>query len=274
MRSEDEDTQPQRAHSGHGQELPVHEGPDHHLHIGTDTVEAAVRRQLSRVLGGRRGMLEAATPTICFTVSYVSTKDLQLALAISIGLAVAMLVVRLVQRSTPQFVINALMGIGVGIFFVWLGGRNGGTESQQALAYFLPGILYNAGYSVVMVLSIVVRFPVVGAMVGAMADDPLAWRKDPQVLKLCTRLTWPLVVPCVLRVIVQAPIYLAGRSAEDPDPYVAALGVAKVAMGWPLQLAALGFMVWLLTRDRTPRVAPGDTDDAAATPTTPTTPSG
>jgi hypothetical protein len=28
--------------------------------------------------------------------------------------------------------------------------------------------------------------------------------------------------------------------------------VLKVVMGWPLQLAALGFMVWLLSRDRTP----------------------
>jgi hypothetical protein len=220
-----------------------------------------VRHQLSTVLGGRRGMLEAALPTISFTLTYVSTKELRLALGVSIALALSMLVVRLVQRSTVQFVFNAMVGIGVGIFFVWLGGRNGGTASQQALAYFLPGILYNAGYAVVMTVSILVRFPVVGAMVGAMADDPLAWRRDPQVLKLCTRLTWPLIVPCVARVAVQAPIYLSGRAAEDADPYVAALGLAKVTMGWPLQLASLGFMVWLLTRDRTPRSPSGGAAD-------------
>lgn len=236
--------------------LPLHEGLDHKPHIGTDTVEAAVRRQLSRVLGGRRGMVEAAVPTISFTFTYVFSKELRLALGVSITLAVAMLVVRLVQRSTVQFCLNALFGIGVGIFFVWLGGRNGGDESQQALAYFLPGILYNAGYALVMLISILVRFPVVGAMVGAMAEDPLAWRQDPQIVKLCTRLTWPLIVPCVLRVAVQAPIYLSGKAADNADPYVAALGLAKVTMGWPLQLAALGVMVWLLTRDRTPRLAP------------------
>jgi hypothetical protein len=259
VRGRDEDTQtPAEVHG-----LPVHEGADHKPHVGTDTVEAAVRRQLSKVLGGRRGMFEAALPTISFTVTYVSTKELRLALGVSIGLALAMLVVRLVQRSTVQFVVNAMVGISVGIFFVWLGGRNGGDESQQALAYFLPGILYNAGYAAVMVLSIVLRYPVVGAMVGAMAEDPLAWRRDPQVLKLCTRLTWPLIVPCVLRVSVQAPIYLSGRAADDADPYVAALGLAKVAMGWPLQLAALAFMVWLLTRDSTPRVPP---DEAPAQP--------
>jgi hypothetical protein len=33
---------------------------------------------------------------------------------------------------------------------------------------------------------------------------------------------------------------------------VAWLGVSKIAMGWPLQVAALGGMVWLLARNRTP----------------------
>jgi hypothetical protein len=33
---------------------------------------------------------------------------------------------------------------------------------------------------------------------------------------------------------------------------VAALGVLKIVLGWPLQLAALGLMVWLLSRNRTP----------------------
>lgn len=235
--------------------LPVHEDPadpEHHAHVGTDTVEAAVRRQLSRALGGKRGMAEAAVPTIAFTATFVTTKDVRVAVGVSVALALVLLALRIVQRSSVQFVLNALVGIGVGVLFVWLGSRNGGNESQQALAYFVPGLLYNLGYSVVILLSIAVRFPVVGAMVGAMAEDPVAWRRDPQVLKLCTQLTWPLIVPCVLRVLVQGPIYLSGRAAEDADAHVALLGVLKVVMGWPLQLAALGFMVWLLSRDRTP----------------------
>jgi hypothetical protein len=242
--------------------VSVRTGPDpdlgHHVghHVDAKTVEAVIRGQMSRALGGRRGMVEAAVPTITFTFTYIGTKDVRLAIALSIALAVTLLVVRLVQRSTVQYVVNALFGISIGIFFVWLGGRNGGTEDQQALAYFLPGVLYNAGYAVVMVLSILTRWPVVGLMVGAVAEDPVAWRKDPQVVRLTSHLTWLLVVPCVLRVVVQAPIYLAGRSAEDANPYVTALGVSKVAMGWPLQLAVLAAMVWLLTRDRTPVASP------------------
>ncbi len=228
-----------------GESAPVH-------HVGTDTVEAVVRAQLSRAMGGRRGMVEAAVPTVTFTFSYITTKEIGLAIALSVAFAVVMLVVRLVQRSTVQYVLNALFGIGVGCFFVWLGGRNGGDASDQALAYFLPGLLYNAGYAVVMVLSIVVGWPVVGLLVGAVAEDPVEWRQDHQVVRLCKNLTWLLVLPCVLRVLVQAPIYVGGRAADDADPFVTALGIAKVTMGWPLQVAALGAMVWLLARNRTP----------------------
>jgi uncharacterized protein DUF3159 len=217
-----------------------------------DTVEAVVRRQLSRALGGRRGMVEAASPTITFTVTYVSTKNLALAIGLSVGVALLLLGVRLVQRTSVQYVVNALVGIGVGCFFVWLGGRNGGDESQQALAYFVPGILYNTVYGLLMLLSILVRWPAVGLMVGAVSDEPTAWHRDRQVVRLCSQLTWVLVVPCAVRVAVQAPIYLGGRSADDADPYITALGIAKVAMGWPLQIAALAVMVWLLARDRTP----------------------
>jgi hypothetical protein len=129
------------------------------------------------------------------------------------------------------------------------------SRTGKAEDFYLPGLLYNAGYAVVMVLSVLARWPVVGLLVGAVAEDPLAWRQDKQVVRLCSRLTWVLVLPCVLRVLVQGPIYLAGRAADDADPYVTALGVAKVAMGWPLQVAALAAMVWLLARNRTPVVS-------------------
>ena len=217
------------------------------------TVEAVVRSQLASALGGRRGMVEAALPTILFTVTFVSTKVLERALMVSIATALVLLVVRLVQRSTVQFVLNSLMGIGIGAFFAWRSAQGGGDENDQALAYFLPGVIYNAVYAVVISASILVRWPVVGFMVGSVAGDATAWRRDPQMVRLCSNLSWMLVVPCVVRVAVQLPLYLAGRSgAMDPGAAVAALGFSKILMGWPLQLAALAAMVWLLARNRTP----------------------
>ncbi|WP_210652095.1 DUF3159 domain-containing protein [Nocardioides sp. SYSU D00065] len=219
----------------------------------TDTVEAVVRQQLSKALGGRRGMAEAAVPTILFTLTWLTMRELELALGVSIGAALVLLAIRLVQRSTVQFVVNALIGIGIGWFFVQRSAASGGSEQDQALAYFLPGILYNGGYAVVLAFTCLIGWPLVGFMVGSITGDPTAWHADRQVVRLCSRLTWLLVLPCLVRVAVQAPIWLAGHSGSmDPDAAVAALGVLKIVLGWPLQLAALGTMVWLLSRNRTP----------------------
>jgi hypothetical protein len=201
-----------------------------------DTVEEAVRAQLSKALGGARGVVEAAIPTIGFTVSWIVTKELKLSLGIGAGLAVVLLFVRLVQRSTVQFVLNSIFGIAIAALFALRSGK-----AQDA---FLPGILYNAGYAAVLLLSIVARWPLVGFIIGSVTGDPTAWHRDREIVRLCSRLTWLLLIPCLVRVAVQYPLYLAG--------HVAWLGAAKVVMGWPLQVAGLAVMVWLLARGRTP----------------------
>jgi hypothetical protein len=186
-------------------------------------------------------------------VTYLVTKELRLALVLSVAAAAVALVARLVQRSTVQFVVNALVGIGIGWLFVAVAARNGGDANQQALAYFLPGIIYNTGYTLVLSVTCLVRWPVVGFMVGSVTGDPTAWHRDRQVVRLCTRLTWLLVLPCLVRVVVQGPVWVGGHSGTiDPQAAVAILGVLKIVMGWPLQLLALGGMVWLLSRNRTP----------------------
>ena len=96
----------------------------------------------------------------------------------------------------------------------------------------------------VLTLSILVRWPLVGVMIGSVTGDLTAWRADPAVVRLCSRLTWMLVLPCAVRVAVQYPLYLAGE--------VGWLGATKIALGWPLQVAALAAMVYLLARGRTP----------------------
>jgi hypothetical protein len=201
-----------------------------------DTVEEAVRAQLAKALGGARGVMEAAVPTIGFTVSWIVTKELKLSLGIGAGLAIVLLAVRLVQRSTVQFVLNSIFGIAIAAFFA--------LRSGKAADAFLPGILYNAGYAAAMLLSIVVRWPLVGFIIGSVTGDPTAWRRDRDIVRLCSKLTWLLLIPCLVRVAVQYPLYLAG--------HVGWLGAAKVVLGWPLQVAALAAMLWLLARGRTP----------------------
>jgi len=222
----------------------------------TDTVEALVRRQLSQALGGRRGMAEAAVPTLTFTIVWLVTRHLEVALGASVGVAALELAARLVQRQTVKFCVNAIVGIAIGWFFVHLSASRGGSADDQALAYFLPGLLYNSGYAVIMGLTCVTGWPLVGFMIGSVTGDATAWHADRQIVRLCTRLTWLLVLPCLVRAVVQWPIWLAAHSGSlSADTAVAALGVLKIAMGWPLQLAALAAMSWLLGRNHTPLMA-------------------
>ncbi len=207
-----------------------------------DTVEHLVRAQLSKALGGKRGMVEGAVPTIAFTLGWVVGRDLQVALLLGAGLAVALLIVRLVQWQSPQFVLNSLFGIAIAAVFALRSG-----EAQDA---FLPGIIYNAVYAAVLVVSVLARWPLVGFLIGSVTGDPTGWRSDPGLVGLCSRLTLVLAAPCVVRVAVQYPLWLGGEGM------VAWLGAAKIALGWPLQVAVLALVVWLLSRNATPLAPP------------------
>jgi Protein of unknown function (DUF3159) len=207
--------------------------------IGVDTVEAIVRQQLGKALGGKRGSIEAAVPTATFALAWVVTHQLPLALGLSVGAAVGLLAARLVQRQTTQFVMNSLFGIGIAAIFALRSGR-----AEDA---FLPGILYNAVVAAALLLSIAVRWPLIGFLLGSVTGDPTSWRKDPAIVKLCTKLTWLFVLPNVIRVAIQWPIYLTGN--------VGLLAAAKIALGWPLFLGAFTLMLAVLARGQTPVAA-------------------
>lgn len=224
--------------------------------VSEETVEAVIRAQLAKALGGKRGMLEAAVPTVIFTVSYLTLQGmdglagfgvlekpaLEWAIGLGVGAAALLATVRLVQRSSTQFVFNSLIGILIAAVFA--------ARSGQAEDAFLPGILYNSAYAVVLTATILFRWPAMGLLIGGVTGDVTGWRENPAVLRLSSRLTWLLVAPCVVRVAVQLPLYLAAGNGATGA--FALLGFSKIALGWPLQVAALAAMVWLLARGRTP----------------------
>lgn len=221
--------------------------------VSVETVEALVRAQMATALGGRRGMVEAGIPGILFTILWLATKDLTTALGVSIAAAALALVLRLAQRSTVQYVLNAFFAIGIGWVFVRIAASSGGSESDQALAFFLPGILVSLGYTIVMATSCLVGWPFVGFMLGSVTGDPTAWHADRQVVHLCTRLTWLFLLPGAIGVLLQGPVWILGWSdVIDVDLAVLLLGILRLGLGWPLRIGAWGAMIWLLARDATP----------------------
>jgi hypothetical protein len=202
------------------------------------TVEELVRRRLLEQVGGPRGSLEATAPTVVFVIAWTVHHDFRTAVLVTAAVVAVLLVLRIAQRQSPRFVLSSIFAAAIAAYFVHRSGR-----AQDA---FLPGILYSGGFGILTLISIATRWPLIGFVVGAAEDpeDPLAWHRDRGIVRLCQRLTLVLLGLYVVRVAVMLPLYWADQ--------VAALGVAKIALGWPLYLAAIGVMGLILVRGRTP----------------------
>jgi hypothetical protein len=206
-----------------------------------ETVEELLRDKLSEAIGGWRGAVESAVPTLAFALTWSATQDLRLALIVAGGCVAAFLLVRLVQRQDPRFIAYAAVGVAISAFFAL---RSGKAEDA-----FLPGMLQNAGLLVLLLVTNLVRWPLFGFVVGvaepeAFAEDPTWWRRHRGIVTVATRLAWVLVALNVVRLAIMVPLYLAEQ--------VAALGVAKVVLGWPAYLLAITAMGAILMRGRTP----------------------
>ena len=210
---------------------------------GHTTVEAVVRAELLKALGGWRGAVEAALPIIAFLVAFrtLPYADTSSALRPAVGGAgvvmVAIVVLRLVQRQTLQYAFAGVVGLAVAAAFALA------TGDPNAIA--LPGILYNAALGVLYLVSMLVRWPAVGFLYGAVRQDLTGWRHEPGVVALFQKITGVLLVNYVLRVAIQLPLYLAAAPLEVQ------LG-AKLALGWPLLGVSVILIGVILARGNTP----------------------
>jgi hypothetical protein len=199
-------------------------------------VEEFVRHQLSQSLGGVRGMIEAALPFVAFTGTWVLVRALYPALGAALGVALLLGLVRLIQRQSLRYVATAVFPTAIGAFVA--------TRTGRAEDVFLPGILYNGGLALLSLITIAVRYPLVGFVIGAAVGEPTGWAQDRGLVRMTSKLTLVLAVPYLLRFLIQLPLFLAHQ--------VVWLGVAKVVLGWPLLIAALGVIGLLLSKGRTP----------------------
>lgn len=200
------------------------------------TVEELVRQRLSTALGGWRGLLDSAVGPLAFLVGWLTTEDLMISVGASLAVMLVALVVRIARRETVQ---HAIGGIFVTAVAAFVASRTGRAEDV-----FLPGILLNLALAVVFTVSMLTRWPVVGFLVGAVTEEPTAWRRDRGIVSLCQKLTALLLAGYVVRAAVQLPLYLAGNTT--------ALAVSKLALGWPLLLAGIAIAGVILLKGRTP----------------------
>ena len=153
-------------------------------------------------------------------------------------MAVVFAVIRLVQRQSLRYVLQAVIPTAIAAFVA--------TRTGRAEDVFLPGILYNGALAVLsLITSVLLRGPLVGFVIGAAVGDPTGWRRD-RGLVADDQPADPGAGGAV-------------RDSASPSSCrcswpgnVVWLAVAKVALGWPLLIAALFVIGLMLSKGRTP----------------------
>lgn len=187
---------------------------------------------LGSALGGPLGVAESVLPAVVFVVVVTATgQDITAAAISALGVAAALTLARLVRRQTPVYAVTGVLGVAVAGY---IASRTGRPQD-----FFLPGLLANLAYAGAFLVSIAVRWPLLGVIVAGASGRGMEWREDPVRRRAYTRASWVWVCLFTLRLAVQLPLYLAGA--------LVALGTARVAMGVPL-FAVGAWLSWLLVR--------------------------
>jgi hypothetical protein len=190
------------------------------------------RKSLLAGMGGWLGVIETVLPSVLFGSSFALTGQALIPVVLAGGTSAVFILYRLITRKSAS---SALIGaIAVG-FAAWLALREGG----QAVDYFIPGFITNAVYGSVLLISILVRWPIIGVLVEVLRGHDMSWRKNRKVLTIYSAVTAFWVGFFSLRLIVQLPLYFAGNTEL--------LATARVAMGPPLYALVI-VCTWLMLR--------------------------
>ncbi|OZV73647.1 hypothetical protein CA850_31010 [Micromonospora echinospora] len=196
---------------------------------------------LADLLGGRRGAVDATLPPLAFGVGWLLGGESLwggVLAALLTGTAVAGW--RLRRGDRPRSVLIGLLAVCVAALIALRTGR--------ATDFFLLQVLANVSSALVWVVSIVVRWPLLGVVVGVALGQRTRWRRDPALLRAYGRGSWAWAASYALRVAVFVPLYLGGQ--------VVALVVARVALSWPLVATVLA-VSWFVVRRSLPAGHPG-----------------
>ncbi|GHD01205.1 DUF3159 domain-containing protein [Zhihengliuella salsuginis] len=231
-----------RQRTGGGDESPEQPSPEQLAR--QVAAGAGVRRRddgqvdVLATVGGVRGLAEAIGPGLVFIVAFTATQQLDIALIGALGIAVVFAVLRLIQRQSLTQALAGLAGVVICALF--------SRTSGEARGFYVPGFLTNVAYGAALVVSILVKWPLMGVVFGFIRGEGLDWRQAPGRIRAYAIATWIIVAVFAARLAVQLPLYYA--SADD-DGALTALGSARLIMGVPLYAMGL-WVAWMISRPR------------------------
>ncbi|HEV7980923.1 DUF3159 domain-containing protein [Amycolatopsis sp.] len=182
-------------------------------------------------MGGVSGLIYSSVPVVVFVLANAFF-GLTAAIWSAIGVAVVILVVRIVRKEPIQPAISGLIGVGIAVFIA--------HRTGSAKGFFLFGIYASLVYCGLFVASVLIRWPLAGVIWNMINGTGHAWRKDKPSRMGYDIATLAMAAVFGLRFVVQNWLY-----NED---YTGWLAFAKIAMGYPLYALGLIVVVWAVRR--------------------------
>ena len=195
------------------------------------TPPGAAKPTMLQQMGGIGGLVSSTVPVVVF-VPVNAYVGLTAAIWSAVGVAVLVAVWRLVRREPLQPAVSGLLGVGVATFIAY--------RTGSAKGYFLFGIWASLVYAAVFTVSVAARWPLVGLIWHGINGDGQSWRADPALRHAYDIATLTWIGVFAARFAVQKWLY-DGDSAT-------LLGVARIAMGYPLTAVAILVTVWAVRR--------------------------
>ena len=173
-------------------------------------------------MGGPMGMVDSGLPVVVF-VLLNALAGLTWGIVAALAAGVIIAAIRLVRHKPVTQAVGGLFAVGVAAFIA--------HRTGSARGFFLLGIWSYVLYGGVLVVSILVRWPLVGLLWEGLNGRGRAWRADKRLVRRYDLATVVWVLVFALRFLVQNQLYGANQ--------VGWLATAKLLMGYPLFAVAI-----------------------------------
>lgn len=193
--------------------------------------EAPSAGALLKAMGGVRGLVESILPGLAFLVIYTITGDLFLSVAIPIAIAVLFVIVRAITKTPWTSALAGVIGLALSAGLALITGR---AEDNFVLGFFI-----NGAFLIALLVSLAVRWPLIGVIVSLIRSEGSGWRADKAKFRVALIATVLWCGLFAVRLGVELPLYFAGNAA--------ALATLKLILGVPLYAGML-WVTWLLVR--------------------------
>jgi uncharacterized protein DUF3159 len=191
----------------------------------TDTEER--EQTLLEQMGGISGLIYSSVPVLVF-ILVNSLTSLMPAIWSALGAAALILAVRIVRKEGVQPAISGFFGVGIAAFIAY--------RTGDAKGFFLFGIWASLVYGGVFLVSVLVRWPLVGVIWTFINGHGQSWRADRKAMLAYNIATLTWVAVFAARFVVQRWLY-----DEDQTGWLA---FARLAMGYPLTAIAALVTIW------------------------------